>query len=160
MVVELLAHDVNLLRRYQLCQKGRVRDTARDLSNSMVDVGINPAANIDFKALLNPIKEHHLLLGHLRCMHGWHKSATNKVVLDLHVLLDVLGWEIGVLVPHYSPPSTPAFTYHIADLLHIGRVHQILHLIRATGVLRQMAELINRPRIISYLFPPYKHRIP
>ena len=92
-------------------------------------------------------------------MHCGRKSATYKVVPDFHILLEVLGREIGMLVPHYSPPSTPLFTNLIPDFLHVGRVHQIMQLIRATQIIWQTKELINYPHVISHLFTPYKHRM-
>ena len=102
-----LVRDVDPLGCYQLCQRCRVVDTSRALSNSMVNVEINPTTNVDFQALFNVVKEHRPFLGHLRSMHSGHKSATYKVVLDFHILLEVLGREMGMLVPHYSPPSIP-----------------------------------------------------
>ena len=91
----------------------------------MANVGIDPTANVDFQAFFNAIKEHRPFLGHLRSMHYGHKSAIYKVVPDFHILLKVLGQEMGVLVPHYSPPST-LFTDLIADFLHVGRFYQII----------------------------------
>ena len=43
-----LARGVNPLKRDQFCQQGRVGDTSKSLSDSMVDVGINPPTNINF----------------------------------------------------------------------------------------------------------------
>ena len=40
-----LARGIDPLGRYQLHQQYRVRDTSRALSNSMVDVGINPSTH-------------------------------------------------------------------------------------------------------------------
>ena len=56
-------------------------------------------------------------------MHCGDKSAIYKVVLDFHILLEVLGGKVGVLDSDYGPPST-TFTYLITNFLHIGRVHQ------------------------------------
>ena len=63
--------------------------------------------------------DHRPFLGHLRTVQCGHKSATYKVVIDFHILVEVPGREMGVLIPHYSPPSTP-FTDLIADFLHVG----------------------------------------
>ena len=85
----------------------------------MVNVGIDPTTNVDFQALFNSIKKHRPLLGHLRSMKCGHKSATYKVVPDFHILVEVLGREVGVLAPDYVPSSAPSI-YLITNFLHIG----------------------------------------
>ena len=64
---------------------------------------------------------------------------------------------MGVLVTQYSPPSILTFTNLIADFLHVGRVYQIIQLIRATWIVWPTKELINYPRVISHMFTPHKH---
>ena len=98
-------------------------DTSKDLSNGVVNVGIDLTPNVNFQALFNSVKEHRPLVGHLRSMQCGKKLATYKMVPDFHVLVEVLGWETGVLIPYYVPPSTPSIDL-VTDLLHIGRVHQ------------------------------------
>ena len=115
-----LACGADALGQYQLRQQCTVGDTSKVLSNDMVNAGIDPTANVDFQALLNAEKKHRPLLGHLRSMHCWHKSATYKVVSNFHILLEVLRREMGMLVPHYSPPSTPLFIDLIVNFLHVG----------------------------------------
>ena len=118
-----LASNVNALVCYQLRQQYGVKDTSRALSNGVANVGIDPTPNINLQALFNSIKEHCPLLGHLRSMQCGNKSATYKMVPDFHVLVEVLGWEMGVLIPDYVPPSTPSADF-VTDFLHIGQVHQ------------------------------------
>ena len=69
----------------------------------MADVRINPSTQINFQAHLNPVQEHRPLLSDRRCVQGWHEYTIDEVVQDLHVLLEVLGGKVGVLIPHYLP---------------------------------------------------------
>ena len=58
------------------------------------------------------------------------------MVPDLHMLLEVLSGEVGVLILHNSPLDASTLANNSCDLGHIGVIgQQDLHFIRADGVI-------------------------
>ena len=98
----------------------------------MVDVRLNPPVYIDLQLHLDAMEEHNLLLITSDKFIDDISLTYIKMVPDLHMWVEVLSREMGVLIRHNSPLGSPTQENNPFDLDYISViVQQDLHFIGA-----------------------------